>query len=126
MAQLNADGWTAAQTRRQFAAIAWLRWRILRNGFRRKGGVGEMVGTALLSVLFMGMVLGFVAGAGFAAYFFVAKGHLAWIPWLLWGIFLVCQLLNIQLGQPTTTFDPTQLIRFPLKVETYVGIRLFF
>jgi len=91
MAQLNADGWTAAQTRRQFAAIAWLRWRILRNGFRRKGGVGEMVGTALLSVLFMGMVLGFVAGAGFAAYFFVAKGHLAWIPWLLWGIFLVCQ-----------------------------------
>ncbi len=80
----------------------------------------------LLSVLLLGMVLGFVVGAGFAAYFFVAKGHLAWITWLLWGIFVLCQLLNIQLGQPTTTFDPTQLIRFPLKVETYVGIRLFF
>ena len=61
-----------------------------------------------------------------AAYFIVAKGHLTWIAWLLWGIFLLCQLLNIQLGQPTTTFDPTQLIRFPLRVETYVGIRLFF
>ncbi|WP_158789651.1 hypothetical protein [Granulicella sp. L46] len=126
MAELERGGWTAAQTRAQFGAIAWLRWRIMCNGYRRKGGVGEMVGMVLLSVLFLGMVLAFVVGAGFAAYFFVAKGHLAWITWLLWGIFLLCQLLNIQLGQPTTTFDPTQLIRFPLKVETYVGIRLFF
>jgi ABC-2 type transport system permease protein len=126
MADVENAGWTAEQTRAQFAAIAWLRWRILWNSFRRKGGAGEMVGMVLLSVLFLGMVLAFVVGAGFAAYFFVAKGHLGWITWLLWGIFLLCQLLNIQLGQPTTTFDPTQLIRFPLKVETYVGIRLFF
>jgi ABC-2 type transport system permease protein len=126
MAELERRGWTAGQTRAQFAAIAWLRWRIMWNSYRRKGGAGEMVGMVLLSVLFLGMLLAFVVGAGFAAYFFVAKGHLGWITWLLWGIFLLCQLLNIQLGQPTTTFDPTQLIRFPLKVETYVGIRLFF
>jgi len=119
-------GWTAAQTRAQFGAIAWLRWRILWNSYRRKGGAGEMVGMVLLSVLFLGMVLAFVVGAGFAAYFFVAKGHLTWIAGLLWGIFLLCQLLNIQLGQPTTTFDPTQLIRFPMRADTYVGIRLFF
>ena len=126
MAGVDMGGWSAGQTRAQFAAIAWLRWRILWNGFRRKGGAGEMVGMVLLSVLFLGMVSAFVVGAGFAAYFFVAKGHMAWITWLLWGIFLLCQVLNIQLGQPTTTFDPTQLIRFPLKVDTYVAIRLFF
>jgi ABC-2 type transport system permease protein len=129
MAQLGpavGGGWTAAQTRSQFAAIAWLRWRILVNSFRRKGGAGEMVGVVLLSVLFLGMVLAFVVGAGFAAYFMVVKGHLTWIAGLLWGIFLLCQLLNIQLGQPTTTFDPTQLIRFPMRVDTYVAIRLFF
>jgi ABC-2 type transport system permease protein len=126
MADAEKAGWTAGQTRAQFGAIAWLRWRILWNSYRRKGGAGEMVGMVLLSVLFLGMVLGFVVGAGFAAFFFVLKGHLTWIAGLLWGIFLLCQLMNIQLGQPTTTFDPTQLIRFPLKVETYVGIRLFF
>ena len=60
------------------------------------------------------------------AYFFVPKGHVAWMAGLLWGIFILCQLMNIQLGQPATTFDPTQLIRFPMKVDTYVGIRLFF
>ena len=126
MAELGNAGWMAGQTRAQFAAIAWLRWRIMMNSYRRKGGAGEMVGMLLLSVLFLGMVLGFVVGAGFAAYFFALKGHLPWIAGLLWGIFLLCQLLNIQLGQPTTTFDPTQLIRFPLGVDTYVGIRLFF
>ena len=120
------DGWTAGQTRAQFAAIAWLRWRILWNSFRRKGGAGEMVGMVFLALLFLGMVLAFVVGAGFAAFFFVLKGHLTWIAGLLWGIFVLCQLLNIQLGQPTTTFDPTQLIRFPMRVDTYVGIRLFF
>jgi ABC-2 type transport system permease protein len=119
-------GWTAAQTREQFAAIAWLRWRILCNSFRRKGGAGEMVGTVVLSILFLGMVLSFVVGAGAAAYFFVLKGRLTWISGLLWGIFVLCQLTNIQLGQPATAFDPTQLIRFPLKVNTYVEIRLFF
>jgi ABC-2 type transport system permease protein len=126
MAEVAKTGWTAAQTREQFAAIAWLRWRILCNSFRRKGGAGEMVGTVLLSVLFLGMVLFFVVGAGVAAYFLVLKGRQTWIAGLLWGIFFLCQLLNIQLGQPATTFDPTQLIRFPLKVNTYVEIRLFF
>jgi ABC-2 type transport system permease protein len=126
MAEVEMAAWSGEKTRAQFAAIAWLRWRIMVNSYRRKGGAGEMVGMVLLSVLFLGMVLGFVVGAGFAAYFFVLKGHLAWIAGLLWGIFLLCQLLNIQLGQPTTTFDPTQLIRFPLKADTYVGIRLFF
>jgi ABC-2 type transport system permease protein len=126
MAGVEKAGWTAGQTRAQFAAIAWLRWQILRNGLRRKGGAGELVGVVLLSLLFLSLVLGVVVGAGFGAYFMVAKGHLTWIVGLLWGIFVLCQLLNIQLGQPTTTFDPTQLIRFPMKVETYVGMRLFF
>ena len=126
MAKLDMSAWTAGQTRAQFAAIAWLRWRILWNSFRRKGGAAEMVGIVLLALLFLGMVFGFVVGSGVGAYFMVVKGHLTWIVGLLWGIFVLCQLLNIQLGQPTTTFDPTQLIRFPMKVETYVGIRLFF
>lgn len=124
--QAGSGPWTAEKTRAQFAAIAWLRWRILCNSLRRKGGAGEMVGTVLLSTLFLGVVSAFVVGAGVAAYVFVSKGHLTWISGLLWGIFVLCQLLNIQLGQPATTFDPTQLIRFPLKVKTYVEIRLFF
>ena len=45
---------------------------------------------------------------------------------MLWGTFAFCQLLNINLGQPGSTFDPTQLIRFPLRLRNYVLIRLCF
>jgi ABC-2 type transport system permease protein len=122
----NAHRWTATQTRAQFAAIAWLRWRILVNGLRRKGGAGELVGRIVLGSIFGSFAVLFVAASGVAAYLIAARGQLAHVSWILWAIFVLCQLLNIQLGQPGTTFDPTQLIRFPLSAQTYTAIRLFF
>jgi ABC-2 type transport system permease protein len=118
--------WSAAQTRSQFAAIAWLRWRILVNSFRHKGGAGELIGRIILYIVFTSGTVFIVVGAGIGAYFITHLGHLNRISWMLWGIFILCQLLNIQLGQPGTTFDPTQLIRFPLRSNTYISIRLFF
>jgi ABC-2 type transport system permease protein len=118
--------WSAIQTRSQFAAIAWLRWRITVNSFRRKGGAGELVGRIFIYLISAAVTASIVGGAGMAAYYFAGNGQLVRISWLLWGIFILCQLLNIQLGQPGTTFDPTQLIRFPLRLKTYIFIRLFF
>jgi ABC-2 type transport system permease protein len=118
--------WSAAQTRSQFAAIAWLRWRILVNSFRRKSRVGEIIGSILLYLVFGSLTIVFVAGSALASYYFASHGQLAHVSWVLWAIFIVCQILNIQLGQPGTTFDPTQLIRFPLRVDTFIAIRLFF
>jgi ABC-2 type transport system permease protein len=121
-----AGPWTGRQTRAQFAAIAWLRWRILVNSLRRKGRVGELIGNIVVYLVSASIVVFLVGGAGVAAYYLAGHGHLHRISWMLWGIFILCQLLNIQLAQPSTTFDPTQLIRFPLRVDTYVAIRLFF
>lgn len=122
----NAGRWTTGQLRAQFSAIAWLRWRILLNSFRRKGSKAELVGIIIVYPLVAVVVIALALGTGAGAWFMAAKGHMQWIAWLLWGIFLVGQLVNIQLGQPGTTFDPTQLIRFPLSKGTYVVIRLFF
>jgi len=118
--------WSSAQTRAQFEAIAWLRWRILVNSFRRKGAKGELVGRIILYLVFGSFIVGLVAATGFGSYFLVTSGHLSRISLVLWAIFILCQLLNIQLGQPGTTFDPTQLIRFPLRSRIYTAIRLFF
>jgi ABC-2 type transport system permease protein len=122
----NAATWTTAQTRAQFAAIAQLRWRMLVNGFRRKGGTGELVARILAYPILAGLAFGPSIGVYIGAFYFTTSGHLGRISWLLWGTFFLCQLLNIQLGQPGTTFDPTQLIRFPLRVPGYTAIRLFF
>jgi ABC-2 type transport system permease protein len=118
--------WSPTQTRAQFAAIAWLRWRILVNSFRRKGASGEMVGRILLYIVFTCFLLGILTGTFFITYLAASSGHLSRISLVLWGIFILCQLLNIQLGQPGTTFDPTQLIRFPLASRIYTAIRLCF
>jgi ABC-2 type transport system permease protein len=118
--------WTAAQTRAQFVAIARLRWRMTVNAFRRKGGAGELIASILLYPLFAVLALLPILGSGACAYLFASHHHLDRIAWLLWATFVLCQLLNINLGQPGTTFDPTQLIRFPLNLVNFVAIRLFF
>ena len=120
------DLWTSTQTRAQFAAIAWLRWRIFANSFRRKGSTGELIGIIITYPIAACLALAPVLGSGFGAYLFTTHHHPSRISWLLWAIFILCQLLNIQLGQPGTTFDPTQLIRFPMRLRSYTAVRLFF
>ena len=127
MAELTSQTrWSSLQTRSQFAAIAWLRWRITVNSFRRKGGSSELIVHIFIYLIFAAITLFLVVGAAFAANYLTAIGHLDRIAWLLSGTFILCQFLNVQLGQPRTTFDPTQLIRFPLRLSTYTSIRLFF
>lgn len=118
--------WTSAQRRAQYTAIAWLRWRIFRNGFRRKGAAGDMAATLVLTPLLGLLVLGLAAGGFVLSMSAAQKDDFRVLTMTLWGLFLVCQLLNINLGQPGTTFDPTQLIRFPLRLGDYVLVRFFF
>ena len=73
-----------------------------------------------------GFAIGPSIGVGVAAGYFTHKQQLGSIELLLWITFAFCQLLNIQLGQAGTTFDPTELIRFPLRVRDYIYIRLCF
>ena len=129
MAELGQDlaSHTGARlSRGQFGAIAWLRWRILANGFRRKGGAAELFGRILL-LPFLAVLVLFPAGlSGFFGWYLAMHGTLQQLPLLLWGAFIFTQLLNINLGQPGTTFDPTELIRFPMALRNYVLVRLCF
>ncbi|HEY5331342.1 MAG TPA: hypothetical protein VIJ79_15780 [Acidobacteriaceae bacterium] len=118
--------WTQDQTRAQFSAIANLRWRIFRNSLRRKGGMGDLVAMVIMVPLFGLMIIGPAVGAGVLAGYFVHQGEFQYLVIILWAIFLLAQLTSIQLGQPGTTFDPTQLIRFPLNFRGYAAVRVFF
>ena len=129
MAQLELaprSKWSGTQTREQYRAIMLLRWKIFRNGFRRKGGAGEVVAYVILAPILLALALGVSVGSGFGAYFCFSTNHLQPLALILWGLFVLTQIINLNLGQPGTTFDPTQLIRFPLNLTSYVAIRLFF
>jgi ABC-2 type transport system permease protein len=118
--------WTSTQTRAQFTAIARLRWRITVNQFRRKGGAGELAGRIVIYLIASAVSLTLMFAAGSLSFVAAHFGHLARIDLVLWGIFALSQLTNIQIGQPGTVFDPTQLIRFPMRSSTYIAVRLFF
>ena len=129
MAELKgvANGrWTAQQTAGQFRAIAWLRWRLLVNGLRRKGGKAELIGRIILYPVVGAFFMMPTIGVGLAAWYFVIDDHLARVGWLLWAVFIIAQLISLNVGRPGTTFDPNELIRFPMKLRRFVVIRLFF
>jgi ABC-2 type transport system permease protein len=122
----TSSRWTLPQTRAQFAAIAWLRWRIVANSMRRKGATSDLIAMLIVAPLFGLLALAVSGVTGWGAFHFTQVGELQRISWLLWGTFAICQFLNINVGQPGTIFDPTQLIRFPLRSGNYILIRLFF
>ena len=110
----------------QLRAIAWLRWRILANGFRRKGGAGELIARIVVLPLFAVFALLPTAAAGILSFEATRRGHLFYLSWILWGAFGLTQILNINLGQPGTNFDPVELIRFPMPLGRWVLVRLCF
>ena len=50
----------------QFAAIAYLRWRLFANSFRRKGGAGELVARLIVYPIGFGFLVGPTVGAELA------------------------------------------------------------
>lgn len=96
------------------------------NSFRRKSAGVELAARIFVIPLFVIFAALPTIGAGVLAWLFTSRGQLPQIVWILWGAFALTQLLNINLGQPGTTFDPTELIRFPMPLRRYVLVRLCF
>jgi ABC-2 type transport system permease protein len=122
----SPQAWTTAQSRAQFAALAHLRWCLFRNSFRRKGSVGELVARILFFPLIGLIAFGPVISCGVGAYYIVASGRLTMLPLLTWGIFLLWQLVSINIAQPGLSFDINVILRFPLSFSRYLAARLVF
>ena len=91
----------------QFKAIAYLRWCLFKNAFRRKGGTGELVARIIVYPLFAGFVIGPVLAALTSSYFAISTGHPGAIAPILWAIFALRILVNLNVSQPGLTFDPS-------------------
>src|SRR5215471_7055615 len=79
----------------QIRVVAALRWRILRNGLRKKNNRFDLIGLIFLSV-FGGL---FVLGISFAffmgGYTFFSSGRPEWIAVLFWAICIFWQVFPI-------------------------------
>jgi len=125
--------------RTQLLAVAWLRWRIfMNNTFRRRRPTNTRQATGLafailLRILvwpFFGlMVIGPVAGSGFLAWEAIAENQPQHLIPLLAGIALLWQFASVNglnISATVSSFEPSSLIRFPLKFGRYLVLRTVF
>lgn len=110
----------------QFAAIARVRWQIFMNSLRSIRGRMEAVSRGLVGLWFGVGGLGGGVALGFAAAFFIGHGHVEWLAFLLWPIFLFWQLFPIIATALTETFDSSNLLRFPLSYRSFFIVRLVY
>lgn len=108
----------------QIRTVAGIRWRMLRNGLRRKSN-----GFDLLGVIFVGIFGGiFVIALCFAffagAYAFLSQGRAAWISLLFWGIFIFWQFFPIFSAGFGASFEFRSMLRFPLNLASFYIIGL--
>lgn len=113
-------------SRRHFATIAWLRWRIFVNSLRGKGATGELV-VKIISYPFLALIiLGPAVGAGFGSYYLVSKDMVSLLAIPLWIIFALWQFIAVNTSTTGPSFDLSSLIRFPIRYSDYLLIRLSF
>ncbi|MGA1983442.1 MAG: hypothetical protein ABSG84_13375 [Acidobacteriaceae bacterium] len=118
----------------QLIAIAWMRWRMFANGFRRQAASGKTAGFVLSILLrmilwpiFAFWVIGPAVAAGFLAWRDIAHHHPERLIPLLAGIAILWQFIAVNgtsMAATLATFDPASLLRFPLRFPRYLVLRL--
>lgn len=108
----------------QIKLVAGLRWRIARNGLRRKSKRMDLIGMIIAATASSILVL-VIAGSVFAAVrYFLATGKASWIALMFWGIFILWQLFPVLAAGFGGSFEFRTLLRFPLRLSAFYVIGL--
>jgi ABC-2 type transport system permease protein len=124
MAGLSAVVAPQARVRGQFAAIAYVRWRLFVNSLRTVSGRLELVAHGFMFFGFAMLGLGGSLAMGAAAWYFVSRGRVELLATLLWPIFFFWQFFPVVATAFTETMDSSNLLRFPLTFRSYFLIRI--
>lgn len=119
-----ASGIFSLQARRQYGAVAAMRWQMLRNSLRGRRGNFEL-GARIFTTIFFALIgLGAGAGLGFAAYGIASGASLRLLPVLFWPVFLVWQILPVMVTSFQQHVDLSSFLRFPLSFGSYMLMTL--
>ncbi len=112
--------------RRQYSALARMRWQMFQNGLRSTRGIFEVGARTLAYTIYAVGGLGISVGIGFGAWGMVSRGKPQFLPILFWAVFLIWQLLPVLLASFQEQFDLGILLRFPLRFSSYVLLYMVF
>ncbi len=112
--------------RKQFAALAAMRWRVLANSVRSVQGAIELGSRGIAFLVYTLMGLGLGVGLGAGAYFIAAGEKWHALPAVFWVVFLVWQVLPLVLASFQEQFDLSTLLRFPVNFGSFFLLHLVF
>jgi hypothetical protein len=108
----------------QIRLVAGLRWRILRNGLRKKNNQLDLLGTVLAAIVGTIIISGTSVGVFFAAYQLVSLGRISWLALLFWAVFVFWQIFPVFAAGFGAGFDFRKMLRFPLTLPAFYLIGL--
>lgn len=108
----------------QIRLVAGLRWRILRNGLRKKNSRLDLIGTVLAGILGTVIISGTSFGFFFGAYQIVSLGRIHWLALLFWAVFIFWQFFPVFTAGFGAGFEFRNMLRFPLSLRTFYIIGL--
>jgi hypothetical protein len=108
----------------QIRLVAGLRWRILRNGLRKKNSQLDVIGTVLAGVLASVIITGTSFGFFFGSYQLVSLHRVSWLVWLYWAVFICWQFFPVVTAGFGAGFEFRNMLRFPLNLRAFYLIGL--
>lgn len=116
----------SALARRQYAALAAMRWQMFRNSLRTTSGAFELGARTVSYLVYSGIGFGMSVGLGVGAFAITSHGNTRFLPFLFWAVFSVWQFLPIVLASFQEQFDLGILLRFPLGFPSYFILYIVF
>ena len=108
----------------QIRLVAGLRWRMLRNGLRRKSNRFDLVGLIVVGVFSAVFVIGLCFAFFAGTYAFLSQGRFGLLNLLFWGIFVFWQVFPIFAAGFGAGFEFRTLLRFPLNLTSFYIVGL--
>lgn len=109
----------------QYAAMASLRWNMLRNGLRSRKGALELGASVVSLVIYVTIGVAVGTGVGVGA-FFLTLNALYLLPILFWVLMFLWVMITILLASFQEQFDLGILLRFPLRFGSYFLLYIVF
>jgi ABC-2 type transport system permease protein len=103
----------------QIWLITGVRWRILKNGLRRKHNVWDLIAMIWVGFISGVMAIGVAFGLAAGAHAITSSGRLEWLGWLYWAIFLWWQVFPVFIAGFGSNFQFATLLRFPMSLRAF-------
>jgi ABC-2 type transport system permease protein len=110
----------------QLAAIARLRWQILRNSLRTMRGRLEVVSWIFIGLWFAALGLGGAFGFAVGTWWMLTHNYSQWLPALFWPVFAFWILFPLVATAFTEVFDSANLLRYPLRYSSFFLVNLIY